>query len=235
MEIIARLKEAGLTGNEAKVYLELLQSGSLSANRLAKNIGMDRTLAYTVLNHLIEKGQVRYIIKKNKKVFSCTPPNSLLNPVREKEALIKNLIGDLEKTEKKELEETEVTIYEGKEGVRNLLREILKEKKVDAFGSTGRAYDLIFESPDLAKEAEKRGVIMRVIASKEHEKKKFTKHKNLLIKFLDVDSEATTSILNDRISIHLIKGKPITIVIKNKHIVKSYKNYFEWMWKNARD
>jgi len=68
-----KLRKSGLTGNEAKVYFELLRKGSMSANDLSKKIGMDRTLTYTVLNHLIEKGLVNYVIKKNKKFFefSC--------------------------------------------------------------------------------------------------------------------------------------------------------------------
>ena len=64
-----KLRKAGLTGNEAKVYLELLRKGALSANDLAKKISMDRTLTYTVLNHLIEKGLVNYVIKEKKKFF----------------------------------------------------------------------------------------------------------------------------------------------------------------------
>ena len=70
MEILEKLQKAGLTGNESKVYLELVKKGELSANQIAKNLGIDRTLTYTILNHLIEKGQVSYVIRDNKKFFS---------------------------------------------------------------------------------------------------------------------------------------------------------------------
>ena len=59
------LTKAGLTGNESKIYLELLKNEELTANELSKKVSMDRTLAYTVLNHLIEKGLISYIIKQN--------------------------------------------------------------------------------------------------------------------------------------------------------------------------
>ena len=65
MDIYEKIQEAGLTGNEARVYLELIKKGELTANQIARNISMDRTLTYTVLNHLIEKGQVSYVIKEN--------------------------------------------------------------------------------------------------------------------------------------------------------------------------
>jgi len=75
----------------------------------------------------------------------------------------------------------------------------------------------------------------RIIMGKKyrhHESLKFLK--NVKIKSLDIQTEATTSIFNDYVSIHMIKGKPIVILIKNKDIAQSYRNYFEWMWKRAR-
>ena len=234
METYEKLKEAGMTGNEAKVYLELCEKGSLSANQIAKNLDMDRTLTYTILNHLITKGQVNYIVKENKKFFSCSNPENLLNSVKAKEALIQDLVDELKKLKVRKQEETEIDVYEGKEGIRNLMREMTKVKHIDAFGATGRAYDLLFESPALGKEAEKKKVTMRILTNKKHKGKEFFKFKNIRVKFLDVESEATTSIFGDCIAIHLIKDKPIVIIIKNKDIANSYRNYFEWMWKRAR-
>src|SRR3989344_1334609 len=118
MELIEKLQASGLTGNEAKVYLELLKIGEASANQIAKNIGMDRTLSYTVLNHLIEKGQVNYVIKRGKKYFRGSDPVNLLNPLKKKQVLISDLISDLKRIRKIEEVKQEIDIYEGKEGLR---------------------------------------------------------------------------------------------------------------------
>ena len=120
-----KLRIAGLTGNEAKVYAQLLKKGSLSANELAKKIGIDRTLTYTVLNHLIERGLVNYVIKKNKKFFEAADPENLLNPIKEKEAFIKDLIPELRRIEKlKEVtQEIEKIIQYSKNGDLPLLYE----------------------------------------------------------------------------------------------------------------
>ena len=233
MDTNEKLQQAGLTGNEAKVYLELLKKGQLSANQIAKNIGMDRTLTYTVLNHLIEKGQVSYLIKKGKKLFSCSNPENLLNSIKAKEVLVSDLIKDLKKIKKQEQQETQIDVYEGVEGIRTFVRQYEKEKHFDSFGSTGRAYDLLFESPAIAKEAEKRKTSARIILGSKYRGHEFTKLKNLQVKFLDIQSEATTCIFKDKISIHLIKEKPIVIIIKNKDIADSYRNYFEVLWRHA--
>jgi len=234
MDIYEKLQQANLTGNEAKVYLELIKKGELSANQIAKNIGMDRTLTYTVLDHLIKKGQVNYVIKEKKKIFSCSNPESLLNPIKSKEIFVLDLIKKLKKIKIKKQEETQVNVYEGKEGMRSFIDIAIKEKDMLSFGGTGRAYDLLYEMPALGKKLEKAKHILKVILAKEYKGHEFTKYKNVQVKLINVKSEATTTIFGDYISIHLIKDKPIIIIIKNKNIANSYRNYFNYMWKMAK-
>lgn len=233
-EFEAKLQKAGLTGNESKVYLELLRKGSLSANEIAKKISMDRTLAYTVLNHLIEKGMVNYVIKNNKKFFEAAEPENLLNKIKEEESFVSDLISELEKLEKMTETTQEINVYEGKEGVRTLMREIIKHKSFCSFGATGRAYDILYELPRLAKELSRKGFSARIILNSEHKQHPMIKIKTIKSRFLDIKSEATTSIFGDKVSIHMIKQKPIVIIIKNKEIAESYQNHFEVLWKAAK-
>jgi len=231
-EILEKLRKTGLTGNESKVYYELLKKGQLSANETAKNIGMDRTLTYTVLNHLIEKGMVSYVIQGNKKLFNASSPENLLNPIKEQEAYIQDLLPDLKSLEKSIGIVQEISVYEGKEGIRAFARVLMKHNCFDSFGATGRAYDLLIEAPRLAKEIEKSKTKIRLITHSKN-KKHPMKIKNCDVKYLDLKSEATTTIFGDYIAIHLIKEKPSIILIRNKYIAESYKNHFEVLWKAA--
>ncbi len=114
------------------------------------------------------------------------------------------------------------------------MRKIIKTKQFLAFGGTGRAYDLLYEMPTIAKKLEKVKKFTKVIIGKEYKGHEFTKHKNVQVKLINVKSEATTTIFGDYIYIHLIKDKPIIIIIKNKHIAKSYRNYFNYMWNKTK-
>jgi sugar-specific transcriptional regulator TrmB len=234
MDIKEKLQLAGLTGNESRVYFELVRKGEMTANQSAKNLGMDRTLVYTVLNHLIEKGQVSYIVRKNKKFFSCAKPENLLNPLKSKEAIINDLIIELTKIEKKEQQKTEINVYEGKEAIRHIYALFKNYKEMLSFGATGRAYDYLYESPALTKELVKVGMRGRIITSKEHKDHPMTKIKNVQVKFLDFESEATTTIFGDYIMIHLAKEKPVVILIKDKDISDTYRKHFEVLWKSAK-
>jgi sugar-specific transcriptional regulator TrmB len=234
MDIYEKLQKAGLTGNEAKVYLELLKTGQLSANQIAKNIGMDRTLIYTILNHLIEKGQVNYVIKENKKFFSCSHPNNLMNPLKATEFMVADLIKELNNIKKEDKQQTEINVYEGKEAIRNMHTLFKKYKEMLSFGATGRAYDYLYESPAITKELVKGGMKGRIITSKKHREHPMAKIKSIKVRCANYESEATTTLFGDYVMIHIIKDKPIIILIKNKDISDSYKKHFEVLWNSAK-
>lgn len=230
-----KLQKAGLTGNEAKVYLELLRIGSISANDMARKIGMDRTLVYTVLNHLITKGLVNYIVKANKKFFAPADPENLLNAVKRQETFVMDLIPELKKIEKIKEIPQEINVYEGKEGIRVLINLALKEKEFCAFGSTGRAFYTLYEMPRIAKQVMKSNTKVRIIGNEKLKETEPFLFKRFEYRFLDIESEATTCIFGDYISIHLIKEKPLIIIIKNKLIAKTYRNHFEILWAAAKN
>ena len=229
-----KLQKAGLTGNESKVYLELLKQGAITASQLSKKIGMDRTLVYTVLNHLIEKGLVNYIVKSNKKYFAPAEPGNLLNPIRKKEAFVKDLIPELKKIEKIMPVVQQINVYEGKEGIRVMINLAIKEKEFCAFGSTGKAFYEIYEMPRIAKQVMKSKTKVKIIGNTKYKGTPPFAFKKFEYKYLDIESEATTSIFGNYISIHLIKEKPLVILIKNKEIAQTYKNHFELLWKTAK-
>lgn len=224
------LKEAGLTGNEEKIYTILLKYDSLSANQIAKKLSMDRTLTYTILNHLIDKGLTSYIIKEKKKFFKASSPENLLNQIKKKEAIIRDLIPKLNAIKKTKPTKQEINIYEGKEGIRTLIRDVMQAKEFCSFGGTGRAYDILYEMPRLAKTIKCKA---RIITTKEHKNHPMNKTKNIQFKHLNIQSEATTTIYRDKVAIHLIKDKPIIIVIQNELIAQSYQNHFEVLWVSA--
>jgi len=229
-----KLKKAGLTGNETKVYLELLKQEQLSANELSKKISMDRTLTYTVINNLMEKGMVSYVIKSSKKFFKAENPENLLNPIKERETFIKDLIPQLKKIKQVKDVPYEINIYEGKEGLRTFTKLLTKQKKLCTFGATGRLYDALYEVPSLVKKIEKKRFSLRIITSPKYKTHEMTKTKWTQIKYLNLKSEATTSIFGDYVSIHLLTQKPLIILIKNKEIAESYQNHFEILWKSAK-
>ncbi len=63
-DIISSFEKLGLSSNEAKVYLALLENHPITGYQLSKNSGILRPVVYEMLNRLVEKGGAR-IIKSN--------------------------------------------------------------------------------------------------------------------------------------------------------------------------
>lgn len=63
-DILKSFESLGLSMNEAKVYLALLENHPITGYQLSKNSGILRPVVYEMLNRLVEKGGAR-IIKSN--------------------------------------------------------------------------------------------------------------------------------------------------------------------------
>ncbi len=236
-----KLKKAGLTGNEAKVYLELLKRDPIKASELAKKTSLDRTLVYQIVDNLLKKGLINYMIKDNKKYFSAADAIHLLSPLKDQEVFIKNLIVDLKKIEKTTENEFSVEVYEGKKGLMLLFEEALKYKEYCILGATGISYD-IFESWEIKrikKEVAKKTLSIRAITSSKKRGEAWTKLKGISTRFIDNIElhKATIDILgNEKVCMHLlIEQKPLFILIKNKEIASTMKAYFEVLWKISKE
>lgn len=229
-DLLQELKSADLSSNEAKAYLKLLEFKDINANDLSKKLSIDRSLTYSILNKLLEKGLVNYKIKNSKKYFSASKPINLLNNLKSKEAVISDLIPKLEKISMLDEQLSSVEIYEGRSGLRAWINLIMKEKEYLAFGMTGKAYYELYEMPRIVKEIQSKKIKGKLIGFDKSDKKQKTHKLGFEYRYLPFKTTASTSIFGDYVSIHHISDKPLIIVIKNKDIARSYKNMFNYLW-----
>lgn len=238
------LTGAGLTEKEAEVYLSLVGLGSSSATEIIRKTGFHRAVVYDLLERLIEKGLVGFAIKGRKKLFEATNPARLLEIVREKENKIKTIIPQLiELSQFKE--RLDVKIYKGKEGIKTVFEDIVREKPIEwlSLGSGGETYRLL---PAFLDEIHKRRVKAKIkvrglflnnkTALKRGEmlsKMPLTEIKYLPKSFL---TPTVMNIYNQKVTLYSVTSEkiPFIILIENKELVKSFKEYFEWLWHLAK-
>src|SRR3989344_5880538 len=120
------LEKLGLTKNESKVYLALLDLGLTSSKNIINKTNLHRQIVYDSLNLLIEKGLVSYIIQANRKYFKVNDPKNFLEYFNKKQEEIerekeefKKILPKLEIKQVKE--EQGATVYEGNKGIKSLL------------------------------------------------------------------------------------------------------------------
>ncbi len=227
-----QLKDSGLTDNEIKVYLALVNNGPNLAGRISRITGLHRRTVYDITEMLIQKGLIGYMLKNNRRIFSATNPNKLLENLQEKEALLLPIVHELKLKldEKKEKEET--LFYKGKQALKNIFEDQLNSKEILILGANSQAYNALqfyFKWYDQKRKAKK--IKIRIIT---HDKK-IKRIPLAEIKYIDekYSNPLAINIYKDKVAIILWAKEPIAILIKNKDIADSYKLYFELMWKTA--
>ena len=77
------LEEIGLTKSEIKVYLALLELGSSQTGKIVQKSKAASSKIYEILEKLIQKGLVSYIIKSGIKHFEAAPPERIMDYLEE--------------------------------------------------------------------------------------------------------------------------------------------------------
>ena len=129
------LRDIGLTENEIKIYLILLQNGPLTAYELGQKTGIYRAHVYDKAEQLMDKGLVTHIYKGAKKQFQAASPQKINEYLAEKQKEIEAkqqrvaaAMPELLALTTQSTEQTKVEVFKGPEGLKHFLRDIIKMK-----------------------------------------------------------------------------------------------------------
>jgi len=244
------LKKAGLTGNEAKVYVELLKLGSVKAGEIIKKTDLHRQAVYDILERLMDKGLVSYVIKANRKYFEAANPKNLIDVIEKKEEELENdkkkimgIIPELGAMRLLSKESQEVTLFKGIKGVQSLLDNYLSAKWICILGGYSEDAEGIQEClkyvlPRFHRlRAEKKIPMKAIFPDKSRvraDQLKWGKYSNVRILYGEFASLTGIQMCESFISIILWTKNPIAILIRSKEIASSYRAYFDYLWKQSK-
>lgn len=235
---IKPLEKLGLHASEIKVYLAILKKDTITATEISQETKLNRSHVYDKIGVLLEKGFVSYIIKNNVKYFRASNPEKILDYVKEVEKDMKKVVSELNKIKKTSKEETIVELYYGREGMKTVFKDVLREKKdYYVFGEEGKFQEVLPIFIEQFLRDVKRFNMKEYLLSKESKRGKIkTTPKNTKIKYLPDKyfSPVMTAIYGEKIAI-FVWGEPLfTILIKDKRIYGAFKTYFDLLWKIAK-
>ncbi|MEI8067953.1 MAG: helix-turn-helix domain-containing protein [Candidatus Shapirobacteria bacterium] len=134
-KLIILLKPFGLTDEESKIYLNLLENNTLGALSISRNLHIGRTKVYRILDKLIEKQLVTQQLDDAGFKFKANHPSQLDLILNKKEIELSNLKKTLPKTLDilkdfigTNKPESKVLFYRGKEGLSQVNWNLLKTK-----------------------------------------------------------------------------------------------------------
>ncbi|MFH1290806.1 MAG: helix-turn-helix domain-containing protein [Nanoarchaeota archaeon] len=242
MEINQTLGELGLGNEETSVYITLLKLGSSLASKISEETRINRSQVYQILDKLIKKGFVGYVIKNNKRYYNPVNPEKLIEIQKEREEKLKSILPQLSSLFVPSENKPMVEILEGKEGIKTILNDLIRTKKEWFALGTGRGMELLpYFVEHWQKERQKHKINLKVILDTSESGKKrgdnLSKAKYTEIKYMpkEYSSPFSTWIYGDRlVFVMWSKEHSFAIRIMSENIVKGYKSHFDVLWKVAK-
>lgn len=229
------LERAGLSKGEIEVYLVLLKLGSSLVSKIAQETGLHRTNIYDTLEKLREKGLVSYVIKENRKYYSASNPDKLLDYIKERETEIASILPELKGYLNISRSESIVEVYKGKEGLKSVLKDILKESQdyvvLEEEGYIQKVLPHFY--PQFNAQLNKSKIKVRVLTK---DVKNIVKRSLMQIRSLPefISFPSATAIYGNKVAIFVWDEPYHAILIKSKQVADSYRSFFEALWKQAK-
>jgi len=225
----------GLSRNESKVYRALVRCGSSKAGKIAKEAAIDRTSAYNSLKSLMERGFVSYVTIGSTKWFQASDPRVFRDELSAKMEELSELLPALEREYASTKLPSNVRLYKGVRGVKTVLEMIVNSGKPNrVFGSENQLDEFMpaFSAKFKAQLEKRRIPTMNLV----REGRPFRQTRLRQARFvpLKTESPAVTNIFGKKIVIIVWSDPPEAILIDNETAADAYKEYFDFMWQNAK-
>ncbi len=240
-------QELGIAKNEGKIYETFLREGQSLVGKIAEKSGIHRRNVYDSLSRLVEKGLVFEILEGRENMYQAVAPGKLMDVVQEKEMKLARVLPELEKLYASLAPNESISMYRGKEGWKNYLRDILRVgEDTYIIGATGAVNDKEIEPlfEQFQRESKKKGIRFHVLYRGEVKKSPEvlghlgdrSQYKILPEKYSGLGSMA---IFGDHVVIiSAVKGvgslgdnndTSMTIIV-NQNIADTFKLWFRCMW-----
>ncbi len=232
------LINSGLKPNEAKIYLILVNHGASTIYEIAKLSSISRPNIYDIINKLRKKGLISSFVKKNKNYYHITEPNNLVRFLDEKRKNLSTIIPKLNELFNSKKIKTITEIYQGKEGLKLIIEDMLIAKEILIFN--GVDIDKLlseittFNLERYLNEKKKKKIITKIlyaepikpVRGKFYYYKKLPK--NLVLKNVNY------WIYADRVVLGIWSEEPLFIKIINKDVADTFRTNIELIWNSIK-
>jgi sugar-specific transcriptional regulator TrmB len=145
MNIQEALTLFGLTENEVKIYLALLDLGESTAQQITKKTGIIRQTIYDTIDKLKARGLVSETIISNVNHYSASPPEVLNEIEEERRTAIAEITPELKKRQLISTGIPKVQAFVGLKGLKNLTELTLQAKTDNLWAANEQVANELFK------------------------------------------------------------------------------------------
>lgn len=237
------LATLGLEEKAAAIYIAVLQVGSSSLADIAKRTRINRTTLYQHLDTLLDRGLISKTPKGKRILYAPENPQKILKNLERSTALFLQQAPQLEQLYKHARHTPSARVYEGLEGIMQVLLEIGSSlQPIDAFFSPEKFFRAIppKENREFLATIEQNGTILRDLVERDGAAKRFvaevrrshgTFHK---AKLLPEDFKVSIDMLITGDKVALISFDHMTaLLIENDEIATFQRATHAFFWKHV--
>lgn len=238
------LREAGLTENEAAVYISLLHSGAASAYRIAEKAGIKPSTTYLTLQNLMTKGLAYSVPRAKKQLFSAKNPRELVSELEDRTARTKRVLPEMLALIPSDTPKINVQYYQGLKGVEDALDYGRKHgrtgKEIVGFYASGEntSEDFLELSRKYMARLHKTGTHMRAITPKHASTDEFIgiaeklQQEMRTVPYKEYSSKVSIEAEEDFVRI-ILNNWQRALIIDNPELAQTVKQIFEMVWKKS--
>ncbi len=244
-------RQIGFTDGETRVYLALLKLGSTTTGPLTRESKISRSKVYEILDRLMEKGIVSYIIKEKTKHFQAAEPAKISQYISEKEKefsqqkeAFEAVLPQLKLQQQLEKKGREVQVFKGFKGIQTVHEHLfLKLSRGDEYLYMGipalQAKKYLLYWDRMHQKRMRHGISCKLLfnqgANPKHLRKRNSQQGcEARIMSFPIQTPAWLLIYKDISVIGLPSDEEMAIEIINDKVAKSFREYFNAFWRLTR-
>jgi sugar-specific transcriptional regulator TrmB len=243
-EIQKTLIDYGLSANEAKVYLAMLNCGHSTILAIAKETEIKRPTVYITIESLTKAGLIKTVLKGKKKYYLPEEPEKLVQLLEAKKKSIESILPELRNNYSSKNEKPKIVIHEGKDGIRKIYEETLKSQtEVLWFGSIKDIFEEFMESYNkisavsFAYQKGSREIVNNTLFDRNYAKR-INSQKNppsnvRILPGTHFFSSVDNIIYDNKVVSLSVKKNYYGVIIEDSDIANAYRTIFELAWKSA--
>lgn len=244
MEIYESL---GLSPNEAKIYETLIEKGESGISDIAIHAKIHRRNAYDAIERLIDKGLCFQIFSASENQYNAVDPDKLKELFAKRQEELDKKLPELKKKFTHREAPSEVYIYRGIEGQKNIWRDVLRVGKESFFlGARGGWFDPRLDAARAGffKSVEKANI--KFIQLFDHDVLK--RERNIAKEFPNLAYRFLPEKYSTSSAVHVFGEYVITYsgnqwqkladditfyIIRDQNLADSYRSWFWYMWEHS--
>ncbi|MFB6144068.1 MAG: TrmB family transcriptional regulator, partial [Candidatus Nanohaloarchaea archaeon] len=225
------LEQLGLSESGRKLYTTLLREGEGTASGIAKKAGVNRRLAYDRFENLCEKGLVSYVDREDTRYYKPANPERLRELVEDRRSRLEELESEVEsvipqamKQFNAEKDSREVRVMTGKEAIKRLFNDELREgETIHLIGSPEQSEQILeYFLPSWTRKRAEKGIKIKGIF--EHSMRGMVgEHGPLEDRYLPEgeDSKVSIAVYGEKVGIVFWIEDPLVLMIEDSEAAES--------------